>query len=222
MQIGRTYHPGRPCPFLLLLVKLALIPVGAELDTRQPRRRPAHLLTNGIQRYLRRALYNQLVMHVPNDLAVAQGPHGVSQDVPADGLHDVLDELRSVTFDPGPVLCGIDAHVGDGLSAKTILADPGLDIGQAPPARQRDEQHAVSHHERDVSDAGLLGNNATDQPTEGTAASEDDNHVSHMAESHFIHEILGCGVSQYGRTLQCFKLEIEAVEEFVLYSPNIL
>ena len=34
--------------------------------------------------------------------------------------------------------------------------------------------------------------------------------------------VLGCGVSQYGRTLQCFKLEIEAVEEFVLYSPNIL
>ena len=139
----------------MLHIKPAFIPIGSELDAREPWRRPAHLLADRVEGYAGAAFYDQLVMHVPDDLAVAQGPHGVSQDVPADGLHDILDELRTVALDPGPVLCGINAHVGDGLAAETVLAEPGLDVCQLAAARQCDEQHAVSHHERDVADPGL-------------------------------------------------------------------
>ena len=67
-------------------------------------------------------------MHVPDDLAVAQGPHSVGQNVPADGLHDVLHELRAVALDPGPVFRGVDPHVGDGLAAETVLTEPRLDV----------------------------------------------------------------------------------------------
>ncbi len=139
----------------MLLVKLTLVSVGAELDAREPRRCPAHLLTDRLQAHIRAAFDDQLVMHVPDDLAIAQSPHGIGQDVPADGLHDVLHELRAVALDPGPMLCGVDAHVGDGLAAETVLADPGLDIGQLPAGGQRDEQHAFSHHEGDITDMGL-------------------------------------------------------------------
>ena len=72
-------------------------------------------------------------MDVPDDLATAQGPHSIRQDIPADGLHDVLDELWTVRFDPAPFLLGIDTHVGDGLTSETVLADPGFHVGQPPP-----------------------------------------------------------------------------------------
>ena len=145
--MGRTYHHGRPCPFLLLHIKPALVPIGPELDAREPRRRPAHLLTDRVERYTGATFYDQLVMHMPDDLAVAQGPHGVGQNVPANGLHDVLDELRAIALYPGPVLCGVDPHIGDRLTAETILAESGLDVCKPAAARQCDEQHAVFHHE---------------------------------------------------------------------------
>ena len=94
-------------------------------------------------------------MHVPADEAVAQGPHGVGQDVPADGLHNVLDEFRTVTFDPTPFLLGVDTHVGDGLPSETVLSDPGLHIGKPASGGQGDEEHSVFHQEADVTNLGL-------------------------------------------------------------------
>ena len=79
----------------------------------------------------------------------------MSQDVPADCLHDVLDELRTITFDPAPFLLGVDTHVGDGLTSETVLTDPGLHVGQPASARQRDEEHPVFHQKGDVTNLGL-------------------------------------------------------------------
>lgn len=78
-------------------------------------------------------------MNVPDDLAVAQRPHGVGQDVPAHGLHDVFREFRTVTFDPAPLLLSIDPHVGDGFSSETVLTDPRLHIGQPPAGPYPDQ-----------------------------------------------------------------------------------
>ena len=69
----------------------------------------------------------------------------MSQDVPADRLHDVLDELRTVRFDPAPFLLGIDSHVGDGLTSETVLTDPGLHVGQPASGGQGDKQHPIFH-----------------------------------------------------------------------------
>ena len=71
LRAALTIQVGAARFFLLLLVKPALIPIGPELDAGYPRRGPPHLLTNGVQRYLRAALDNELIMDVPDDLAVA-------------------------------------------------------------------------------------------------------------------------------------------------------
>ena len=82
-------------------------------------------------------------MDVADDAAVRQRPHGVAQDVPADCLGDVLAELRPVALNAGPVLGAVHAHVGDALAAKAVHADLWFDVGQAAPARKRDEQHPI-------------------------------------------------------------------------------
>ena len=98
------------------------------------------------------ALNDQLIMDVSADEAVGEGPHGVAEDVPADGLDDVLDELRTVGFDSFPFLCGADAHVGDGFSAEAILSDPGLHISQLSAGGKLDEEHAALAEKVDVAD----------------------------------------------------------------------
>ena len=75
--------------------------------------------------------------------AVGEGPHGVAEDVPADGLDDVLHELRAVGFDSLPFLRRSDAHVGDGFSAEAVLSDPWLHVGKHPAGWELDEEHAA-------------------------------------------------------------------------------
>lgn len=139
MTKGSTHHCGGRCPILLFLIKFAFIPVCPELDAGDPRRRPPHLLTNRVKRDVRAALDDQLVVDVPADKAVRERTHSVGEDVSGDGLYDVLDEFRAVTLDPGPVLSGVDPHVSDTLAAETVLADPGLYVGQLPAGRESDE-----------------------------------------------------------------------------------
>lgn len=137
---------------LLLLIKPALIPIRSQQQTRYPRRCPAHLLTDGIQRHFRTALDNQLIVDMPADEAVGQRPHGVGEDVPADRLDDVLHELRTVGLDTTPFLLTVHAHICDALAAELVRAHPGLDVGQFPAGGQSDEQHAALYLEQDISD----------------------------------------------------------------------
>ena len=139
MTKGSTHHCGGRCPILLFLIKIAFVPVCPELYAGDPRRRPSHLLTDCIEGYVRAALDDQLVVDVPADKAVRERTHSVGEDVSGDGLYDVLDEFWAVTLDAGPVLRGVDPHVSDALAAESILADPGLYVGQLPARRERDE-----------------------------------------------------------------------------------
>ena len=137
--MGSTHHCGGRCPILLFLIKIAFVPVCPELDAGDPRRRSLHLLTDCIEGYVRAALDDQLVVDVPADKAVRERTHSVGEDVSGDCLYDVLDEFWAVTLDAGPVLRGVDPHVSDALAAESILADPGLYVGQLPARRERDE-----------------------------------------------------------------------------------
>ena len=137
---------------LFFLVKRTFIPIRPQLNPWQPRRRPPHLLTDGIQRYSWIAFDDQLIVNVPADKAMRQRPHGVGQDIAADSLNDVLNEFRTVGFDPAPFLLGVNAHVRDGLAAKLVLADTGLDVSQASAGRQCDKQHAVADLKMDAAD----------------------------------------------------------------------
>ena len=89
----------------VFFVKIGLIAVGAEQDVRHPVRRSAHLLTDHIQVNIRAAFDDQFVMNVTDDEAVPEGFYGVAEDVAADGLDDVLHELRTVGFDAFPFFC---------------------------------------------------------------------------------------------------------------------
>ncbi len=86
----------------VFLVKHRFISISPEQDIRHPVRRSAHLLANHIQVNIRTAFDDQLIMNVTDDEAVPESLHGVTEDVTADGLDDVLHELRTVGF-----WCGI-------------------------------------------------------------------------------------------------------------------
>ena len=87
-------------------------------------------------RPVRAILNDQLVVYVSADKAMVQRPHGVGQDIPADGLYDVLDEFRTVGFDAAPFFLRVDAHVRDGPAAELVLPDPGFNVGELPAGRE--------------------------------------------------------------------------------------
>lgn len=67
-------------------------------------------------------------MDVSDDEAVREGLHSIAEDVAADGLDDILHELRSVGFDAFPLLSRAYTFIGDGFSTELVCANPGLHI----------------------------------------------------------------------------------------------
>ena len=89
----------------VFFVKIGLVAVGAEKDVWHPIRRSAHLFTDHIQVNIRAAFDDQLIMNMTDDEAMTESLHGVTENVAANGLDDVLHELRTVGFDAFPFLC---------------------------------------------------------------------------------------------------------------------
>ena len=69
------------------------------------------------------AIYDQFIMHMSYDEAVAECLHGVAEDVAGYYLDDVLHELGAIGFDAFPFFCGADAFIGDGFTTKLVLTD---------------------------------------------------------------------------------------------------
>ena len=97
------------------------------------------MLADSLQRYVLADFDDQLVMNVPDDEAMAEGLHGIGQDVPADSLHDILDKFWTVRFDSGPLLLSVHAHIGDGLAAEHVIIDSGFCICQLSARGEADE-----------------------------------------------------------------------------------
>ena len=114
----------------VFFIKAGFVAVSAEQDVRHPVRRSAHLLTDHIQVNITAAFDDQLVMNVTDDEAVPESLHGVAEDVAADGLDDVLHELRTVGFDTFPLFCGSNAFIGYGFSTILVFSDTGLHVGE--------------------------------------------------------------------------------------------
>ena len=114
----------------VFFVKIGFVAVGTEQDVRHPVRRSAHLLADRIQVNVRTAFDDQLIMNMTDDEAVPECFHGVTEDVAADGLDDILHELRTVGFDAFPFLCAADSFIGDGFSAILVFSDTGLHVGE--------------------------------------------------------------------------------------------
>ena len=90
----------------VFFIKLCFVSISTEQDVWHPVRGSAHLLTDHIQVNVGAAFDNKFIMYVTNDEAVPEGLHGITEDVAADGLHNVFHELRAVRFDAFPFLCG--------------------------------------------------------------------------------------------------------------------
>ncbi len=75
---------------------------GAESLTSIPK--ICHLLTDSFQVNIGAAFDDQFIMDVPDDETVPKSFHGITEDISADGLHDILHEPRSVRFDAFPFL----------------------------------------------------------------------------------------------------------------------
>ena len=115
---------------LVLAVPLCLIPISPEKDVRHPVRGSSHLFADGFQIDAGVTFDDQFIVDVTNDEAVAEGFHSIAKDVAADGLDDILHELRTVGFYAFPFLCRAYTFVGDGFSAELIGADPWFHIGK--------------------------------------------------------------------------------------------
>ncbi len=123
-------EPGAAIFMSVFFVKIGFVAVGTEQDVRHPVRRSAHLLIDNIQVNIRAAFDDQLIMNMTDDEAVPESLHGVTEDVAADGLDDVLHELRTVGFDAFPFLCGSNTFISDGFSAILVFSDAGLHVGE--------------------------------------------------------------------------------------------
>ncbi len=121
---------GRPLFSSVFFIKIGFIPVGPEQDVRHPFRRSAHLLTDDIQVNFGTAFDDQFIMNVTDDETVQESFHGVTEDISTDGLHDILNKLRTVGFDTFPFFCGSDSFIGNGFAAELILTNVRLYIGE--------------------------------------------------------------------------------------------
>jgi len=113
----------------VFFVKLCFVSVSTEQDVRHPVRGSSHLFADGFQVNAGTAFDDKLIMDVSDDKAVPESFHCIAEDIPTDGLHDVLHELRTVGFDAFPLLCGAHTFIGDGFTAELVLTDTGLHIG---------------------------------------------------------------------------------------------
>lgn len=82
-------------------------------------------------------------MDMTADEAVGEVPHCEAEKIPADGLHDILHEFRTVGFDAFPLLCGSNIHVGDRFAAILVFTDTGLNVGEHSAGGKLDEEHAT-------------------------------------------------------------------------------
>ena len=122
--------PGAAILLSVFFVKHGLITVCAEQNVRYPFRGSSHLLTDDFQINAGAAFDDQFIMDMTDDKAVPEGFHGVAEDIAADCLDDILNELRTVRFDAFPFLCGSDTFIGNRFAAKLILADTRLHVGE--------------------------------------------------------------------------------------------
>lgn len=73
----------------VFFVKHGLVAVCSEQDVRHPFRGSSHLLTDDFQVNVWAAFDDQLIMDVPDDEAVPEGFHGITEDVSTDSLYDM-------------------------------------------------------------------------------------------------------------------------------------
>ena len=89
-------------------------------------------------------------MDVSDDEGVLEGFHSIAEYVAADGLDDILHELRPVGFNSFPFLGRANAFIGDGFSAELIGTEPEFHICKPASGGELDEEHFAFVKELDT------------------------------------------------------------------------
>lgn len=76
------------------MISVCFVPACAEQDVRHPIRRSVHLLTADIQVKFGITFNDQLIMNMSSNKVVQESFRCIAEDVPADSLYDILNELR--------------------------------------------------------------------------------------------------------------------------------
>lgn len=126
-----------------------------EQDIWHPVRGSAHLFTDDFPVNSGITFDDQFIMDVSDDEAVPEGLHSIAEDVAADGLDDILHELRSVGFDAFPLLSRAYTFIGDGFSTELVCADPRLHICKPASRRKLYEEHSTFVKELDTANFSL-------------------------------------------------------------------
>jgi len=115
---------------LIFFIKWAIETIGKEQETLRPWRRLVHLLAENLSGHPRIGFDYDFIVDVHHDGAMAKRLHGVSKDIAARRLYNILNELGAVAFDPFPFLCAADALVGHAVRAEPVCTDAGLDVAE--------------------------------------------------------------------------------------------
>lgn len=89
-------------------------------------------------------------MNVSDNKAVAESLHSIAENIAADGLHDVLHELRTVGFGAFPFLRRSDTFIGNGFAAELILTNAGFHIREPATGGKLDKEHSTLVEELDA------------------------------------------------------------------------
>ena len=138
--------------FLIFLVKIAFVTISPETNPREPFRGAAHLLTDLLHGDIFSDLDNHFIVDVTDDRVAGECTHGVSKNVPADRLHDVLHKLRTIGFNPVPFLACVKALVQDRLPAELVAADLRFHVGKSSAGGKFYKQHSGFPVDGDAAD----------------------------------------------------------------------
>lgn len=128
-RVKPLIHDGREALFIsVFFIELCFVSIGPEKDVWHPVRGSSHLFADDFQVNAGIAFDDQFIVDVTDDEAMPEGLHSMAEDIAADGLDDILHELRTIGFYAFPLLCRAHAFIGDGFSAELIGTDPGLHI----------------------------------------------------------------------------------------------
>ena len=79
----------------VFFIKIGLVAISSEQDIRHPVRGYAHLLADHFRVNSGVTFDDKFIVDVADDKAVAESLHSIAEDVTADGLDDILHELRN-------------------------------------------------------------------------------------------------------------------------------
>ena len=83
---------------LILTIKLCVVTIGSQIDSREPRGSLPHNIADFLIFYVVWAFNHDFIMHVCDNVPIREVSDSVAEKIPGDGLDDVFNKLRAIAF----------------------------------------------------------------------------------------------------------------------------